>query len=145
MNDKENIETVETGIRTELLKHARELRKNLTDAEELLWRRLRNRKLNHWKFRRQHPISEGFILDFYCAETKVAIELDGSYHNDPEQKALDQNRTDEIDKYGIRVIRFWNAEVLNETESVIQRIIQFITSSPRLCEPPLSRLERGRG
>ncbi len=136
MNDKEIIVTVEAGIRKELLKNTRELRKCLTDAEKLLWKLLRNRRLNHWKFRRQHPLSAGFILDFYCAETRVAIELDGSYHKDQEKKILDKNRTAEIEKYGIRVIRFWNAEVLDETESVIRRIVEFSSSPPALRATP---------
>jgi hypothetical protein len=60
--------TVETGIPSNLLTNARQLRKNQTKAERVLWQAIRNRKLNNWKFRRQHPISEGFILDFYCVE-----------------------------------------------------------------------------
>ena len=97
----------------------------MTDSEEFLWRLLRNRRLNNWKFRRQHPLAEGFVLDFYCAETQVAIELDGEYHKDKTQQEKDEGRTYEIKKYGIRVIRFWNSEVLNATQDVLRRIIEF--------------------
>ena len=124
----EGLRTVETHLPPPLLQNARELRKNQTKAEKLLWELLRNRKLNNWKFRRQHPLKEGFILDFYCAETKVAIELDGEYHNEPLQKEYDEDRTKILEQYGIRVIRFWNDEALNKTEEVLKRIVEFSNS-----------------
>jgi very-short-patch-repair endonuclease len=130
--------TVGTQIPTELLRNARKLRKNQTDAEHLLWEAIRNRKLNKWKFRRQHPISEGYILDFYCAETKVAVELDGSHRQLADQEKYDINRTKYLAEYGIRVIRILNEEVLNSTENVLSKIVSFTN------EPPLSILERGR-
>ena len=122
--------TVETGVPTELLKNARRLRKNQTDAEHIMWQALRNRKLNNWKFRRQHPISEGFILDFYCAETKVAVELDGTQHLLKDQKEYDKDRIEFLKDYGIRIIRILNDEVLNSKENVLQKIITFTTSPP---------------
>ncbi len=117
------IVTVEQQIPKQLLENARELRKNLTEAEELLWQLLRNRQLNNLKFRRQHPLKAGFILDFYCAESKLGIEIDGGYHNQKEQKEYDAERTKIIQEYGIRIIRFTNEQVLLNIEQVLNDII----------------------
>src|SRR5882762_10535078 len=121
--------TVETGLTPELLKNARRLRKNQTEAEHIIWKALRNRKLNNWKFRRQHPISEGFILDFYCVETKVAVELDGAHHRLKDQMEYDKNRTEFLEELGIRTIRILNEEVLKNIENALQKIID-LTNSP---------------
>src|SRR5260221_11521056 len=122
--------TVETGLPPELLKNARRFRKNQTDAEHIMWKALRNRKLNNWKFRRQHPISEGFILDFYCAEIKVAVELDGAHHLLKDQMEYDKNRTKFLEELGIRIIRILNEEVLSSKENVLRKIIAFTNSPP---------------
>jgi very-short-patch-repair endonuclease len=116
--------TVVSGIPTSLLENARKLRKNQTPAERLLWHALRNRKLHRWKFRRQHPLS-GFILDFYCAERRVAVELDGDYHALNEQKLYDKNRTEVLAEFGIRVIRIPNIAVLDNIENVLRQITAF--------------------
>jgi very-short-patch-repair endonuclease len=115
--------TVETQLPSHLLAYARELRQRLTDAEELLWQLLRNRKVNNLKFRRQHPLKVGFILDFYCAEKKLGIEIDGGYHNTLHQKEYDIERTKVIQEYGIKIIRFTNDEVLYDTENVLKKIV----------------------
>jgi very-short-patch-repair endonuclease len=144
--ERGKVTTVEVGLPRELLAHAREMRKNQTDAEELLWQLLRNRKLNDWKFRRQHPIREGYILDFYCAETRVAVEVDGPIHNTASQKEYDKNREEVLKEFGIRTIRFTNDEVLNAPEKVLQQIITFSTTVPiPLSTNPLSTVERGPG
>lgn len=122
------IVTVEQQLPKQLLENARELRKNLTEAEELLWQLLRNRQLNNLKFRRQHPLKAGFILDFYCAELKLGIEIDGGYHNQKEQKEYDAERTKIINEYGIRIIRFTNEQVLQNTEQILKDIV--LTSAP---------------
>ena len=122
--------TVETGLPPELLKNARRLRKNQTEAEHIMWKALRNRKLNNWKFRRQHPISEGFILDFYCAETKIAVELDGAHHRLKDQMEYDENRTEFLEELGIRIIRILSEEVLSSKENVLRKIIAFTNSPP---------------
>jgi predicted helicase len=114
--------TVEVHIPPQLLENARGLRKNQTEAEEMLWQLLRGRKLNNLKFRRQHPLSAGFILDFYCAEAKLGIEIDGGYHNEIEQKEYDEQRTEVIKQYGINIIRFTNEDVINNTFEVLQKI-----------------------
>jgi type I restriction-modification system DNA methylase subunit len=118
----EGLVTVETQIPSQLLANARELRKNQTEAEELLWQLLRNRQLNNLKFRRQHPLKAGFILDFYCAEVKVGLEIDGGYHNEKEQLEYDTERTKIINEYDIRIIRFTNEQVLQNTEQVLKDI-----------------------
>ena len=119
-----------------LINTARELRKNQTEAEELLWQLLRNKKLNGYKFRRQHPIKPGFVLDFYCAKEKLAIEIDGGYHNSSDQKAVDKERTQLLNEMDIRVIRFTNEEVLENTVAVLQEIAKKLGSGTR--KRPLS-------
>ena len=115
--------TVDHQLPRQLLLNARELRKNQTEAEELLWQLLRNRQLNDLKFRRQHPLKAGFILDFYCAEVKLGLEVDGGYHKEKEQQEYDAERTKIINEYGIKIIRFNNEQVLQSTEQVLQEII----------------------
>jgi very-short-patch-repair endonuclease len=115
---------VELQIPSQLLANARELRKNQTNAEELLWQLLRGKKLNNLKFRRQHPLKAGFIIDFYCAELKLGIEIDGGYHNIAEQQERDVERVKIINEYGINIIRFSNEKVLNHTFDVLNEIVQ---------------------
>ncbi len=105
----------------ELVVFARELRKNQTDAEALLWNLLRSRRFCGFKFRRQYPL-EGYVLDFYCHETKLAIELDGGGHNFAEQRLYDKERTNIIEASGVRVIRFWNNEVLSQLDVALEQI-----------------------
>jgi type I restriction enzyme M protein len=124
------IRTVEIHVPPKLLANARELRKNQTKAEELLWLLLRDRKLNNLKFRRQHPLSVGFIIDFYCAKQKLGIEVDGGYHNNKEQQKRDTERTKIINKYGIKIIRFSNDNILNNTESILEEILRSALQSP---------------
>ncbi len=112
-----------------LIAYARELRKHQTEAEEVLWQFLRNRKLNRFKFRRQHPVSEMYVLDFYCSKIKLAIELDGSHHMEKEQQEHDTERTHILKHLGIRVIRFTNAEALNNTEQVLKQILEICNAS----------------
>ncbi|MDR1761085.1 MAG: DUF559 domain-containing protein [Bacteroidales bacterium] len=123
--------TVEVQLPPQLLANARDLRKNQTEAEKFLWQILRNRQLNNLKFRRQHPLCVGFILDFYCAEAKLGIELDGGYHNSAEQQAHDDERTKIINEYGINIIRFTNEEVLQDVENTLKKIATaFLSPSP---------------
>jgi len=107
------------------LELCRDFRKNSTEAETCMWGILRGRNLNGYKFRRQHPINE-YILDFYCSELKLAIEIDGQVHRNPEQLAYDLERTKNLQEIGIPIIRFWNSEVINKLPSVIARITTFI-------------------
>ena len=105
----------------ELLTFAKDLRKDQTDAEVFMWYLLRERRFCGFKFRRQYPLG-GYILDFYCPAVKLAIELDGGGHNADEQRCYDRERTRILEGTGIRVVRFWNHDVLNEIESVLETI-----------------------
>lgn len=122
-----------------ILENARNLRKNLTDAEQLLWRLLRDRLFANKKFRRQHPIGR-YILDFYCHELKLAIEVDGRQHNVSSGRKYDEKRTRYLNEKGIRVVRFWSNDVLQETDSVLELLWREVhLPSPQ----PLSQRERG--
>lgn len=103
----------------DFLRHAREMRSGMTDAEALMWRLLRNRRVAGAKFRTQHPMGR-FILDFYCDEKKLAVELDGGQH--VEAGEYDQARDAWLRQRGVRVLRFWNNQVLSETEAVMEVI-----------------------
>ena len=116
------------GARAETKARAAELRKSMTYAEKVLWQQLRNRKLNNLKFRRQHPVSI-FILDFYCHEKRIAIEVDGEIHTSPDQKEWDENRTFELNELRIKVLRFTNEEVINSTQVVVKVINDFLDSA----------------
>jgi very-short-patch-repair endonuclease len=101
--------------------HARYLRKNATDCERILWRRLRNRNFANYKFRRQHPIDR-YILDFYCSEARLAVELDGGGHDCIRRQLHDRDRTEFLVSRKIVVLRFWNHQVREELDSVLQAI-----------------------
>lgn len=104
---------------------ARALRSQLTDCERLLWRRLRNRGLAGFKFRRQHPWPP-YVLDFYCAELRLVIELDGGQHHDAAGLARDQLRTAHLERQGLEVLRFSNLEVLQKLEGVLTELLRWI-------------------
>lgn len=88
-------------------------------AEKMVWDSLRNRQLLGFRFRRQHPLGT-FVADFVCLEAKLIVELDGSQHR--EQQSEDAQRTKWLESQGFRVIRFWNYEVLEEFENVLEGI-----------------------
>ena len=94
---------------------ARELRKNTTESERALWKHLRMRQINGYKFRRQQPIGQ-YIVDFVNFERRVVIELDGGQHS--QQVAYDSKRTVWLEAQGYRVLRFWNNQVLKDVEAV---------------------------
>jgi very-short-patch-repair endonuclease len=100
---------------------ARNLRKSQTEAEHIFWSKLRSRGLSGFKFRRQHPI-DNYILDFYCNEAQLAIEIDGGQHAEKENIKRDDRRTALLNQKGIRVIRYWNNDVLENTDEVIEDI-----------------------
>ncbi len=104
-----------------ILDRAKELRQTETEAEKLLWEQLRAKKINGFKFRRQHAI-ERFIADFYCHKAKLVIEVDGGIHKKAEIKERDKNRSAEIEKYDVKIIRFTNEEIFNNMERVIEKI-----------------------
>jgi lysyl-tRNA synthetase class 2 len=121
--------------------HARRLRKEQTDAEALLWRRLRNHQLGA-KFRRQHR-ALGFMLDFACVERALAVELDGGQHAEAGHAAADRRRTARLEAAGWRVLRFRDHEVLQHPEAVVDAIWRALQARPP-HPGPLPR-KRGRG
>ena len=107
-----------------LIDRRRELRRKSTSQEDLLWRYLRNRGLGV-KFKRQHSIS-GYVLDFYCAEKKLIVELDGKIHNKKEAREYDAVRDKFFKELGYTILRFWNSEVENNIERVLYRIKSYV-------------------
>jgi len=116
-------------IPPELLVFARQLRKGQTDAERMLWYILRGRRFLGYKFRRQYPVG-GYIVDFYCHDVGLAIELDGGGHNSKEQQQYDAERSITLASLSINVVRFWNSEVLNSLEDVLEEIYRILKSPP---------------
>ena len=102
---------------------ARELRANQTEAESCLWSLLRNRQMHGFKFRRQHQFGD-YIADFYCHEAQLVIECDGSIHETNENWQHDQARDAYMVGQGLRVLRFKNEEVLNNTVDVLRKIAE---------------------
>lgn len=119
---------------------AKGLRRNSTDAERLLWNRLRNRQLEDAKFRRQQPIGP-YVVDFACMERHLVIELDGGHH--AEQLERDEARTAFLNAEGFRVLRFWNNEVLAQTEAVLAAILGALAQAATPHPDPLPQGERG--
>jgi very-short-patch-repair endonuclease len=109
------------GAKEEVFRTAHSLRHQMTAAEKVLWSELKSRKLNGWKFRRQHPINR-YIADFYCHEKKLVIEVDGGIHEHTSSIEHDENRSAELDRLGIRVIRFTNEQILKNRNTVIDKI-----------------------
>jgi very-short-patch-repair endonuclease len=99
---------------------ARNLRKNQTDVEALLWRHLRHNQLEGLSFRRQHPIGR-YIVDFVCLEQRLILEIDGGQHDIEREK--DEQRTKWLMAEGYKVLRFWNNEVLTNLEGVLESIL----------------------
>lgn len=128
------------GLPEDILKNARDLRRNQTDAEQLMWALLRDRRLLNKKFRRQHPINR-YVLDFYCHDEKLAIELDGGQHNEEKNKLYDEKRAGFLTEQGIRILRFWNHQVLQETESVMQAVYDAL----QVEDPHPNPLPEGEG
>jgi very-short-patch-repair endonuclease len=106
---------------------ARKLRKSQTSAEALLWQLLRNRQLLGFKFRRQHQFGD-YVADFYCREAQLIVECDGSAHEPNEQWHHDQNRDAYMIAQGLRVLRFTNNRILNDTENVLEEIVDYLCS-----------------
>jgi imidazole glycerol-phosphate synthase subunit HisF len=102
---------------------AKDLRKNMTYAEKLLWNHLK-KGINGYKFRRQHPISI-YIADFYCHPLKLIIEIDGSIHNKPEIKVYDEEREGKLMQWGYIIRRFKNEEVIKSLDEVLKTIHSF--------------------
>ena len=126
------------GTEIPIVRRANILRKEMTDAESILWSKIRRRQLQGCRFRRQHPINQ-FIADFYCHEKKLVIEVDGGYHNEPTQNEHDQQRTYELEKLGLHVLRFSNDEVKKNLNVVIGKIIESLSSLDPIPIPSPNR------
>jgi very-short-patch-repair endonuclease len=100
---------------------AKRLRGRMTQAEILLWDKLKNKQFKGYKFRRQHPIHH-FIVDFYCHELELIIEIDGKYHDLEEQKNKDFERTELLAFQGLKEIRFTNEEIIKNIDSVLKKL-----------------------
>lgn len=140
--------------RSSLTGIAKRLRRDMTDAERVLWRELRAHRFAGFKFKRQEPLGD-YVVDFICHAAKLIVELDGGQHADRE--AADVERTRWLESQGFRVLRFWNNEVLANIEGVMQVLEKELPplsgSLPRggegleavtLLSPPLPWWERAR-
>ena len=123
----------------------KKLRSNSTEAENILWEYLRSKKLSGLKFKRQYSIDH-FVIDFYCSELKLAIELDGKIHLKKEIKNHDENRDGYLNEFGIRILRIKNEMILNDIDTALRIISGKIEEIKKDLTPrPLSLLRRGEG
>ncbi len=107
---------------------AQQMREEPTEAEQILWDRLRDRGLNGYKFRRQHAIDR-FIVDFYCREAALIIEIDGPIHE--KQVEQDQERQEALTRMGFHFLRFSNDQVYDQLQSVLAQIVQALEAYPK--------------
>lgn len=133
---KQYNENLHNNAKGSTYENAKFLREFKTKAEEKLWQSLRDRQLNNLKFRRQHPFAE-FVLDFYCHEIKLCVEVDGNIYNEKEIIENDNQRTMALNENGIKVIRFKNEEVIGDIDTVLKKIVESSST-------PLSK-RRGAG
>jgi len=108
------------------------LRSNMTLAERKLWQRLRGKQLYGWKFRRQHPYGV-YVLDFVCIDAKLIVEVDGGQH--VEQRQDDEIRDACLSAAGFQVLRFWNNQVMQEIEAVVEAIVVALPATPPPSRP----------
>ncbi len=111
---------------------ARRLRRDATKAERKLWRLLQRAQMEGLSFRRQHPIGK-YVVDFYCAALKLAIEVDGGQHNLAHRQDSDENRAEWLRTKGVSVVRFWNNDVIGNIEGVwdeISRVTSTLSARP---------------
>jgi very-short-patch-repair endonuclease len=113
-----------------MTRRARSMRSEPTDAERRLWGRLKDRQINGWRFRRQHPIVP-YVADFACVEARLIVEVDGGQHNDSRHDAIRDMR---LRAEGWRVLRVWNNDVLSNTEGVVDVIATSL--GPHPSPPP---------
>lgn len=114
---------------------ARHMRRNMTAVEAKLWSRLRQSQMEGYAFRRQHPIGN-YIADFWCGPLKLVIELDGGQHAKPENRAKDEDRTRFLNGRNIRVLRFWNSDVMDNFNGVLATIRQTVLDLKLPKQPP---------
>ncbi|MCI0444876.1 endonuclease domain-containing protein [bacterium] len=122
-----------TFNRIESKKKRQYLRNNVTNAEKLLWSRLRGKRLSGLKFRRQCGIGN-YIVDFYCPELKLAIEIDGDVHGYQTQRNKDMRKQEYLINLGIKLLRFTNGDITESMDGVLQQILSNHPSSPSLSK-----------
>ncbi len=111
---------------SKLLEFAKTMRHNATDAENLMWQLFRAKRFMNLKFRRQHVIAP-YIVDFYCHELCLVIELDGSQHGTDDAIEYDAERTKFLEALGLTVVRYWNYDVLENSDVVLEHLWQVCT------------------
>ncbi len=116
-----------------IFQYAESLRKNMTEAEKIVWDQLSNNKLEV-RIRRQHPLGN-YIADFYCHKLKLVIEIDGGIHLSKENKDSDMNRDIMMTEYGIKILRFTNHQVLQNVEKVVEEVKMTIQELKREATP----------
>lgn len=128
-----------------ITERAKELRQRLTDTERLMWYRLRDRRLGGFKFRRQRPVGN-YIVDFICIECRLVIELDGSQHNEETHKQYDQTRDSWLRDDGFLVIRFWNCQIFQDLDSVLDFVLKVLSQrhQERSVEEPTKQAQRNQ-
>ena len=109
------------GAIAELFSLALHMRKNPTEAETAMWKMLRKFRQSGFPFRRQHPI-EFYIADFYCHNLRLVIEVDGEIHTEKQIQSHDEGRTGELERFGIKVLRFTNNQILHDSDLVVEKI-----------------------
>jgi len=109
------------GAKAELFSLAFQIRKNPTEAESIMWKILRKFRQSGFPFRRQHPI-EFYIADFYCHNLRLVIEVDGEIHTEKEIRSHDESRDGELERFGIKVLRFTNNQILHDSDLVVEKI-----------------------
>jgi very-short-patch-repair endonuclease len=109
------------GAKAELFSLALQMRKNPTEAESVMWKILRKYRQSGYPFRRQHPI-EFYIADFYCHNLRLVIEVDGEIHKRKKIQIHDEVRTGEMERFGIKILRFTNSQVLYDNDWVVEKI-----------------------
>ena len=113
-------------LNTPELKNQRKiLRQRQTVPERKIWSIIRNRQIFDLKFYRQYSVGK-YILDFYCPSRRIGIEIDGGQHNEAKNQTYDEQRTDYLQQQGIKIIRFWNNEVIENIEGVGQKLLELL-------------------
>ena len=119
-----------------IFERAKQLRSNMTPAEQIVWECLRGKKILGLRFRPQHPL-DLFIADFYCHPLKLVIEIDGGIHKSKDQKEYDIGREAELERWEIKIVRFTNEEVESDIELIIRKIEQICTKRQTELQRPL--------
>ena len=125
-------------MKEQLIKFAKSMRRQPTNAEALIWAALRGARMQGFKFKRQQPIGP-YIVDFVCFEYGLIIEIDGGQH--AEDVSADQHRSNWLQSQGFRILRFWNNEVIERRDDVLESIIRALREYP--SPQPLSHKGRG--